>query len=126
MIPELQGRFPIRVELKSLDTEDFGRILREPKNSLIRQYAAMLNTENVKLVIEDDAIDEMANVCFQINNETENIGARRLHTIMEYLLEDISFDATERAGDTVTITAESVRTRLTDLIEDRDLSKFIL
>ena len=126
LIPELQGRFPIRVELKSLDTEDFGRILREPKNSLIRQYAAMLNTENVKLVIEDDAIDEMANVCFQINNETENIGARRLHTIMEYLLEDISFDATERAGDTVTITAESVRTRLTDLIEDRDLSKFIL
>lgn len=126
LIPELQGRFPIRVELQSLDTEDFARILREPKNSLIRQYEAMLGTEDVTLVIEDDAIDEMAKVCHRINDETENIGARRLHTIMEYLLEDISFTATDRAGETVTIDAEVVRNRLTDLIEERDLSKFIL
>ena len=126
LIPELQGRFPIRVELQSLNKEDFARILREPKNSLIRQYEAMLGTENVTLKIQDDAIDEMADVCKRINDETENIGARRLHTIMEYLLEDISFDATERAGETITIDAENVRDRLTDLIEDRDLSKFIL
>jgi ATP-dependent HslUV protease ATP-binding subunit HslU len=126
LIPELQGRFPIRVELHSLDTEDFARILREPKNSLIRQYEAMLATEGVKLVIQDDAIDEMAKVCHRINDETENIGARRLHTIMEYLLEEISFEASERSGETVTIDAEAVRARLTDLIEERDLSKFVL
>jgi ATP-dependent HslUV protease ATP-binding subunit HslU len=126
LIPELQGRFPIRVELQSLDTEDFARILREPKNSLIKQYEAMLGTEDVTLKILDDAIDEMAFVCRRINDETENIGARRLHTIMEYLLEDISFEATDRKGETITIDAEIVRNCLTDLIEERDLSRFIL
>ncbi|MFP6583114.1 MAG: ATP-dependent protease ATPase subunit HslU [Candidatus Hydrogenedentota bacterium] len=126
LIPELQGRFPIRVELHSLGSEDFARILREPKNSLIRQYEGMLKTEDVNLIIQDDAIEEMAKVCTAINDETENIGARRLHTIMEYLLEEISYDAPENPGETVTIDAKFVRERLTDLIETRDLDRFVL
>ncbi len=126
LIPELQGRFPIRVELSSLGQEDFARILREPKNSLVRQYQAMLETEGVTLEFSDDAIDEMAKVCQDVNAETENIGARRLHTIMEYLLEEISFDATNLEGQTLTIDAEKVRERMTDISEQRDLSKFIL
>ncbi len=126
LIPELQGRFPIRVELTSLGEEEFLRILKEPKNSLIRQYQSMLATENVTLEISDDAIAEMAKVCCEVNSETENIGARRLHTIMEYLLEDISFNATELDGETVSIGAEDVRSRMQDITEKRDLKKFIL
>lgn len=126
LIPELQGRFPIRVELSSLNTEDFARILREPKNSLIRQYQCLLATEGVTLEISDDAIQEMAEICREVNDETENIGARRLHTIMEFLLEDISFDATDRAGETVKIEAADVRERLANLSEKPDLTKYIL
>ena len=126
LIPELQGRFPIRVELTSLGEDEFLRILKEPKNSLIRQYQSMLATENVTLEIKDDAIAEMAKVCSEVNSETENIGARRLHTIMEYLLEEISFNATDMAGETVTIGAEEVRARMSTITEKRDLKKFIL
>ena len=126
LIPELQGRFPIRVELSSLNTEDFARILREPKNSLIRQYESLLATEGVELSISDDAIQEMAEVCRAVNDETENIGARRLHTIMEYLLEDISFNASERSGDKVRIEAADVRDRLSNLAEKPDLTKYVL
>jgi ATP-dependent HslUV protease ATP-binding subunit HslU len=126
LIPELQGRFPIRVELKSLETEDFERILREPKNSLIKQYEAMIATENVTLSFTDDAIATMARMCQRVNQETENIGARRLHTIMELLLEDISFDATDRAGTSITIDGPDVEERLANIVEDHDLSKYIL
>ena len=126
LIPELQGRFPIRVELNSLHTEDFARILREPKNSLIRQYQSLLATEGVELEITDDAIDEMARICQEVNDATENIGARRLHTIMEYLLEEISFDANDRAGQKVVIDGAKVRDRLADLDEKPDLTKYIL
>ena len=126
LIPELQGRFPIRVELDSLGQDDFARILREPKNSLIRQYEAMLATEGVELTFTDDAIEEMARICQEVNESTENIGARRLHTIMEYLLEDISFNAPDRKGDAISIDAAAVKERLADVYEDRDLSKFIL
>mgnify|MGYP002632126319 CR=1 FL=1 len=126
LIPELQGRFPIRVELHALLSEDFGRILREPKNSLIKQYTALLETEGVSLTIVDEAIDTLAELCEQVNAESENIGARRLHTIMEYLLESISFEAPERSGDSITITPEDVRERLTGIIEDQDLTKYVL
>lgn len=126
LIPELQGRFPIRVQLDSLREEDFARILREPKNSLIRQYTGMLATEGVVLAVQDEAIDEMARICREINDETENIGARRLHTIMEYLLEDISFEAPDMQGETVVIDKAIVNERLTTIIEKRDLGKFVL
>ena len=126
LIPELQGRFPIRVELSSLGTEDFARILREPKNSLIRQYQCLLETEGVHLEFTDEAIDEMAVICQQVNEETENIGARRLHTIMEYLLEDISYEANERAGEKIVIDADHVRERLSSLAEKPDLKKYVL
>ena len=126
LIPELQGRFPIRVELNSLDTKDFARILREPKNSLIRQYQSLLATEGVELEISDEAIDEMARICCEVNDETENIGARRLHTIMEYLLEEISFEANDLAGEKISIGVEMVRERLSGLSEKPDLTKYIL
>jgi ATP-dependent HslUV protease ATP-binding subunit HslU len=126
LIPELQGRFPIRVELDSLAADDFVRILREPENSLIKQYIAMLATEGVTLEITDTAIDAIARICQRVNDDTENIGARRLHTIMEYLLEDVSFDATQFAGQTVRIDAADVEERLANIIEDRDLSRYIL
>lgn len=126
LIPELQGRFPIRVELKALVTEDFERILREPRTSLIRQYQALLATEDIVLEFTDAAIAAMARMCQKVNAETENIGARRLHTIMELLLEDISFQASERRGERVVIDAAEVETRLAALIEDRDLGKYIL
>ena len=126
LIPELQGRFPIRVELHSLGTEDFARILREPKNSLIKQYQSLLGTEGVDLEITDDAIEEMARICQEVNDETENIGARRLHTIMEYLLEDISYEANELAGQKIVIDAAQVRERLAGLAERPDLKKYIL
>ncbi len=126
LIPELQGRFPIRVELASLAATEFGRILREPKNSLIRQYAAMLATEGITLDFSEEAIDAIAALCQRVNEETENIGARRLHTLMEYLLEALSFDAPERSGEQVKVTEEMVKTRLADIVEDQDLSKYIL
>ena len=126
LIPELQGRFPIRVELSSLGTEGFARILREPTNSLIRQYQCLLETEGVHLEFTDEAIDEMAVICQQVNEETENIGARRLHTIMEYLLEDISYEANERAGEKIVIDADHVRERLASLAEKPDLKKYVL
>ncbi len=126
LIPELQGRFPIRVELTSLNSDDFARILREPKNSLVKQYQALLETEGVSVEIADDAVEALARICQQVNNETENIGARRLHTIMEYLLEDISFDAPERRGETLRIDAADVEKRLAGIVEKRDLGQYIL
>ncbi len=127
LIPELQGRFPIRVELESLTESDFARILREPKNSLIRQYQGLLQTDGVSVEFTDGAIDAMARVCREVNDETENIGARRLHTIMEFLLEDLLFEAPNLAdGSKVTVDADRVRERLKDLREKRDLSGYIL
>jgi len=126
LIPELQGRFPIRVELDSLGAEDFVRILREPRCSLLKQYTALLETEGVHLEFAEDAIDAVAEICQQVNQETEDIGARRLHTIMEYLLEEVSFDAAQRKGEHVLIDAKEVRSRLAELSEDQDLSKYIL
>jgi ATP-dependent HslUV protease ATP-binding subunit HslU len=126
LIPELQGRFPIRVELKSLGAVDFARILREPKGSLLLQYTAMLETEGVRLEITPAAVERIAEVCERVNRETEDIGARRLHTIMEYLLEDISFAGSERACETVVIDAADVDARLAGIMEDRDLSRYIL
>jgi ATP-dependent HslUV protease ATP-binding subunit HslU len=119
LIPELQGRFPIRVELQSLTMEDFVRILTEPKSSLVKQYTALLETEGVKL-------DEIAHFAFRVNESTENIGARRLHTIMERVLDELSFDAPEKKGEHVTIDAEYVRKMLTDIVKDQDLSRYIL
>ena len=126
LIPELQGRFPIRVELHSLSKEDFIRILTEPQNALIKQYIALMETEGVKLVFQSDAIAKIAETATTVNEKTENIGARRLHTIMEKLLEDISFNAPEMQGQEVVITAANVAERLDDLIKDEDLSRYIL
>jgi len=126
LIPELQGRFPIRVELRSLSKNDFVRILKEPENALILQYRALLKTEEVELVFEDEAIDEIAEIAFQVNSRTENIGARRLHTIMEKLLSDISFNAPDLRGRTIRITREYVRETLQEIIRDEDLSRYIL
>ena len=126
LIPELQGRFPIRVELDALTTEDFIRILTEPDASLTEQYSALLDTEDVNLVFEADGIKRVAEVAFQVNERTENIGARRLHTVMERLLEEISFEASDRGGETLTINVEYVDKYLSDLAEDEDLSRYIL
>jgi len=126
LIPELQGRFPIRVELDSLGKEDFMRILTEPNNALIRQYREMLATEEVTLVFTDDSIAEIADVAAVVNERTENIGARRLYTIMEILLEDISFEAPKLSGQEVVIDAQYVEDKLCDIIEDEDLSRYIL
>ena len=126
LLPELQGRLPIRVELKALSEEDFGRILREPENSLVKQYVALMGTEGVDLEFTENAIDELARLAAEVNAHVENIGARRLHTVLEKLLDEISFTATDRKGDTVTIDAEYVRTQVSDLAKDTDLSKFIL
>ena len=126
LIPELQGRFPIRVELTSLNAGDFERILREPQNSLIKQYQALLATEGVTVEFEDEAITAIARICQKINEETENIGARRLHTVMEYLLEEISFEAPETSGRAVRISAGEVEKRLAELAEDQDMSRYIL
>ncbi len=126
LIPELQGRFPIRVELENLGTEDFIRILREPRNSLIRQYQGMLETEGVALEFTDDAVDAIARMCQRVNSETENIGARRLHTIMENLLEDISFEAPARQGESLRIDGDEANRRLQGIMEDQELSKYIL
>lgn len=126
LMPELQGRFPIRVELDSLTKEDFLTILQEPQNSLTKQYTALLQTEDIRLQFDPEALVEIASFSALVNERTENIGARRLHTIMEHLLEDISFDAPDRSGDTIKITADYVRERLASIAEDRDLSRYIL
>lgn len=126
LIPELQGRLPIRVELDSLTEHDFVRILTEPQNALVKQYKALLATEGVELEFTDDAIREVAAIAAQVNTSSENIGARRLHTVMERVLEDISFRASELAGQKVTITAEYVRERLADVLRSEDLSRYIL
>ena len=126
LLPELQGRLPIRVELDALKEEDFKRILKEPDNSLIKQYKALLNTENVNLDFTDDGIDMLAKISAEVNSSVENIGARRLHTIIEKVLDDISFNATDRAGETVTINEKYVQNNLGNLVKDTDLSKFIL
>jgi ATP-dependent HslUV protease ATP-binding subunit HslU len=126
LIPELQGRFPIRVELQSLTPEDFVRILTEPQNALIRQYTAMLATEGVDIKFTKDAIDEIARIAFEVNERTENIGARRLHTVMTALLEDILFEVPDSKTGKIEITAERVRERLRGIVEDEDLSRYIL
>lgn len=126
LLPELQGRLPIRVELKALTKDDFVRILTETEASLIVQYKALLGTEEVSLEFDDAAIDAIAELAAEINQNVENIGARRLHTVMEKLLEDISFTATDRSGETVTISAEMVQTQVGELAKKGDLSKFIL
>jgi len=126
LIPELQGRFPIRVELDSLGKEEFVQILRMPKNSLTRQYEALLATEDVIVEFDDTAIDEIAEVAARVNLKDQNIGARRLHTIMEKVLEDISFEAPERPGTHVVVTRETVRAKLADVVEDENLTKYIL
>jgi ATP-dependent HslUV protease ATP-binding subunit HslU len=126
LIPELQGRFPIRVELQSLTMEDFIRILTEPKSSLVKQYTALLETEGVKLEFTKEALDEIAHFAFRVNEGTENIGARRLHTIMERVLDEISFSAPERKGEQITVDAEYVSKALTDIVKDQDLSRYIL
>ena len=126
LLPELQGRLPIRVELKALNRDDLKRILTEPENSLIRQYVALLGTENVTLKFEEDAIDAVSDLAAEVNHSVENIGARRLHTVMEKMLEEISFEATDRSGDDITIDKAYVDERVSDLAKDTDLSKFIL
>jgi len=126
LLPELQGRLPIRVELSPLSRDDFKRILTEPENSLIRQYVGLMDTEEVELVFEEEAIDALADLAAEINSTVENIGARRLHTVLEKLLEEISFTASDRAGETISITAAMVRDRVASLAKDADLSKFIL
>ena len=126
LIPELQGRFPLRVELDSLHKEDFKRILKEPKNSLIMQYTSLLETEGVKLDITEDAIDRMSVIAEEVNATNENIGARRLHTIMEKVLADINFEADEHKGETITIDSAYVDSKLTDITQSEDLSRYIL
>jgi len=126
LLPELQGRLPIRVELKALTEDDFRRILTEPETSLIRQYVALMGTENVALDFAEDAISEIAHVAAEVNRSVENIGARRLQTVMERVLDEISFTATDRSGESVSIDADYVRERVADLAKDADLSKYIL
>jgi ATP-dependent HslUV protease ATP-binding subunit HslU len=126
LIPELQGRFPIRVELTSLSKDDFIRILTEPENALIVQYKSLLATEEVELIFEDEAIGEIAEIAYEVNSRTENIGARRLHTIMEKVLSDISFTAPDLKGQTIRITKNYVREILQEIIRDEDLSRYIL
>jgi len=126
MIPELQGRFPIRVELKSLTVEDFIRILREPKNALAKQYTALMETEGIKLTFTDDALEEVAKFAAQVNQNSENIGARRLHTIMEKLLEEVSFEGPDLKKKTLKVDAVYVRKQLADIVKDQDLSRYIL
>ena len=126
LLPELQGRLPIRVELDALSSEDFKRILKEPDNSLIKQYKALLKTENVDLEFSEDGIDMIANLAYEVNSKVENIGARRLHTIIERVLDEISFTATDRSGEKINIDANYVKNNLGDIVKDTDLSKFIL
>ena len=126
LIPELQGRFPIRVELQSLTMDDFIRILTEPKSSLVKQYTALLETEGVKLEFTHESLEEVARFAFRVNEGTENIGARRLHTIMERVLDEISFEAPEKKGQQITVDAAYVGKMLSDIVKDQDLSRYIL
>jgi len=126
LIPELQGRFPIRVELKSLTTDDFVRILTEPDASLTLQYSALLGTEEVTLKFDEGGVRRVAEVAFHVNENTENIGARRLHTVMERLLETVSFDASDQSGTELTVDAAYVDDHLSELSQDEDLSRYIL
>lgn len=126
LIPELQGRFPIRVELKSLNKSDFQSILTEPKNALVKQYTALLQTEGIEATITEDAIDEIAALAFQVNESVEDIGARRLHTIMEKLFENLFFDAPDLEKKSVTVDADYVRGELAEIVKDQDLSRYIL
>ena len=126
LLPELQGRLPIRVELDALNSDDFKRILKEPDNSLIKQYKALLKTENVDLEFSEDGIDMIANLAYDVNSKVENIGARRLHTIIEKVLDEISFTATDRSGEKIVIDSKYVKKNLGELVKDTDLSKFIL
>ncbi|MFP4509592.1 MAG: ATP-dependent protease ATPase subunit HslU [Spirochaetota bacterium] len=126
LIPELQGRFPLRVELEALDADDFVRILTQPQNALIRQYTELLKTEGVTLEFGDDAIQELSRIAATVNSKTENIGARRLHTILELLLEEVSFEAPDLKGQTIPISAGYVQERLSSVVQDQDLSRFIL
>jgi ATP-dependent HslUV protease ATP-binding subunit HslU len=126
LIPELQGRFPIRVELTSLGKDDFVRILTEPESALVKQYTALMATEGVNLSFEPEAIEELAAIAVEVNEKTEEIGARRLHTVLERVLDELSFDACDREGDSVVVTADYVKKQLQDVVEDRDLSRFIL
>ncbi len=126
LIPELQGRFPIRVELHSLGKDEFVRILTEPENALIKQYVALMKTEGVNLIFEDDAIEEIASIAVEVNERTEEIGARRLHTVMERVLDVLSFDASDRADETFVVTSAYVKERLTEIVKDQDLSRYIL
>ncbi|MDF1679865.1 ATP-dependent protease ATPase subunit HslU [Ponticaulis sp.] len=126
LLPELQGRLPIRVELKALTRDDFRRILTEPEASLIKQYTALMGAEGVTLEFSEDAIDELADLAVRVNESVENIGARRLQTVMERLLDEISFTAPDRSGETIVLTAQDVKTKVGDLAQDADLSKYIL
>jgi ATP-dependent HslUV protease ATP-binding subunit HslU len=126
LIPEFQGRFPIRVELDALTQADFVRILTEPENALTRQYTALLETERVGLTFREDAVAEIARIAAEVNERTENIGARRLHTVLERLLDQVSFDAPELAGQAIVVDGAMVRERLAPILEDQDLSRFIL
>ncbi|QKY69024.1 HslU--HslV peptidase ATPase subunit [Lentibacillus sp. CBA3610] len=126
LIPELQGRFPIRVELEKLTVEDFKRILMEPSNALLKQYSALLKTEGINVVFTDQAVNRLAEIAFQVNQETDNIGARRLHTILEKLLEDLSFEAPEINMETIEITDDYVDQKLSNIVKNKDLSQFIL
>lgn len=126
LIPELQGRFPIRVELEKLSVEDFQRILKEPSNALLKQYEALLKTEGINVVFTDDAVIRIAEIAYQVNQETDNIGARRLHTILEKLLEDLSFEAPDINMAEVQVTPAYVDEKLSTIVKDKDLSQFIL
>ncbi|WP_431799396.1 HslU--HslV peptidase ATPase subunit [Halobacillus andaensis] len=126
LIPELQGRFPIRVELKKLTVEDFRSILVEPSNALLKQYTALLETEGIKVEFSDEAITRLAEIAYEVNQETDNIGARRLHTILEKLLEDLSFEAPDVTLETIEITPQYVESKLSTIVKNRDLSRFIL
>jgi ATP-dependent HslUV protease ATP-binding subunit HslU len=126
LIPELQGRFPIRVELHSLGKDEFVRILTEPENALTKQYIALMETEGIDLRFEDQAIDMLAQIAVEVNERTEEIGARRLYTVMERVLDELSFDASEREDGTFIVTDQYVREQLSDIVEDQDLSRFIL
>jgi ATP-dependent HslUV protease ATP-binding subunit HslU len=126
LLPELQGRLPVRVELKALTQDDFRRILTEPEASLIKQYTALMATEGVKLVVTEDGVAALARIAADINASVENLGARRLQTVMERVLDDVSFTATDRSGETVTMDAAFVEKHVGGLARDTDLSKFIL
>ena len=126
LIPELQGRFPLRVELDSLDEDALYQILTQPKNSLLKQYIALLSTDNVELEFDDEAIKEIARIAHAANEKMEDIGARRLHTVIERVIEDISFEASEKSGEKINVTKELVKERLKDVVEDQDLARYIL